>query len=146
MLKLMQGSHSISKFNKAHPALPEPAKDKFFSSNGVDDLQEIVDTTWKMRKKLDFSSPGGMPHAMLARSILQLAESGNLGVVEVRWGIHQHQEIEDTAIGGEPGKMRHFTVKWDPNDWHLYIKSDNSRIAYMSNGPAPANFVKIARY
>jgi len=143
MLTLMQGSHNTKTFNAQHPDLEQPAGAGFFASNDVMDLQPYVDTTWKMRKKLVFASMGGAGGVVLvgqAREVLEQASSDSNVAVQVRWGIHQQ-----VPVPGGVGNMQHFTVKGRPNDWHLYIATDGSRLAFMSNGPAPANFVKITK-
>jgi hypothetical protein len=149
-LKLGQGAHSTATFIATHAlayapdAVPDPVpaggfvvNDGFFTVKTVEELQKIVDTTWKMRKKLLFS--GNAVTAAAAKAVLADASSESATKVTVRWGIHQSQDRPQGVVG----KSTHFTVKGTPTDWHLYVNTDGSRVAFMSNGPA--NYVAIKK-
>lgn len=149
-LKLGQGAHSTTTFIATHPLayapgmapIPMPGggfevNDDFFTVKTVAELQKIVDTTWKMRKKLLFS--GNPVTAAAAKAVLADASSESATKVTVRWGIHQSQDRPQGVVG----KCTHFTLKGTPTDWHLYVNTDGSRVAFMSNGPV--NYVEIKK-
>ncbi|MFL5347260.1 MAG: hypothetical protein ACJ8AT_20950 [Hyalangium sp.] len=147
---LGQGCHDRSTFISSHapnahaPPGPTPLPanhyvvgDDFFTVKTAAELQKIIDTTVQNLKKLDFQGA----QAAAAKKVLQDA-SGSSSTIKVRWGLHQSVDRPD----GTTGKSKHFTLQTSPNDWHLYVNSDGSQIAYMSNGAGPANLVSIKRF
>lgn len=76
-----------------------------------------------------------------AKAYLEQASSSSTEQMTVRWGIHEH----DDRPTGEAGKTRHFTMAAKPSEWHLYINTDGSRIACMSQTALPGDMVSIKK-
>lgn len=142
-----RAAHSLQAYDPAHPPehLPTngyPVGIDFFTKKSVEDFQALIDTTWNSRKKLIFSA-GNAQAVTDAKTFLEAASSSSSGPpLTVRWGIHQH---ESRPVPADVGKTKHFTVISSPADWHLYINTDGSRIAYMSQTAQPADMVSIKK-
>ena len=137
-IKLGQDSHKVSTFKAAHPTVTVGSN--FFTVKSQKELQDLIDNTYKMLKKLDFQETTlGM--AETAKKLIQKASSESKTTVIVKWGIHQSQNRPQGV-----GRCSHFTIASRPSDWHLYLNTDGKKIAFMSNGPGAANMVAIKRY
>jgi hypothetical protein len=115
-----------------------PVGSNFFTVKTVAQLQKLVDTTWTMRKKLILSAKNAKA-AEAAKTFLEKANGKTK--FTVRWGLHQH----DDRPTGEAGKTKHFSVVASPTDWHLYINTNGSRVAFMSQTANLKDMVSIKK-
>jgi hypothetical protein len=148
-----KGYQDVATFMRAHPlAYPAanppnpipaggfPVGQDFFTVQTAKELQALIDTTWNNRKKLDFTATNAAA-VTAAKAYLQDASSSSKTDVTVRWGLHQH----DDRPTGVAGKAKHFTMIAAPADWHLYVNTDGSRIAFMSQTALPGDMVTIKK-
>jgi hypothetical protein len=154
-LNLGKGCQDTAIFIEAHKPLAYPAnkppkpipKDAFpvgsdfFTAMTAKELQALIDTTWDSRKKLDFTAKNAAA-ATAAKAYLEEASSSSKSQMTVRWGIHQH----DDRPTGVAGKAKHFTMIASPADWHLYVNTDGSRIAFMSQTADAKDMVTIKKF
>lgn len=127
---------------KTLPNKGYPVGADFFTPKTIKELQTLIDTTWSSRKKLDFSATNAQA-VDNAKALLEAASSSSSGApLTVRWGVHQH---ETRPVDGDVGKTKHFNIVAAEADWHLYINTDGSRIAYMSQTAQPGDMVSIKK-
>jgi hypothetical protein len=118
-----------------------PVGSDFFTVKTADELQAFIDTTYQNLAKLNFTATN-VAAATAAKEFIKAATTTSSSQQTVRWGMHQH----DVRPAGDVGNAKHFTMIGNPTDWHLYVVTNGSQIAYMSQSANPADLVSIKRY
>src|SRR5438046_2599347 len=120
MLVTIHTYQSKNAFSQAHQHLV--VDEDPFTRKSQAELQLIIDNTLASLKKKRYISGGNGGSRSAAEALLRAAGSQNPAQVQVRWGLHQDEDMANRS--GLDAKVLHFVLV-EPNvgnEWPLYVE------------------------